>query len=97
MCSKARSAVRVPGRSPGLRRGLSCCFGLSSDTAPSLSALLGWYAEAEPSGATSAARYDAAKRVFRVPHVVAIRELVNVERQVALGHLMEGADDAALQ
>src|SRR5260221_7624029 len=97
--SKARSSVRGPGRVPAGFRGLPLSVGSRSfaGTAPSLPALLGGDAEAVPSGATSAARYDFAERIFNVPHVVPKRKFVNVKRQIALGNLVEGADDAALQ
>jgi hypothetical protein len=98
MCSKARSSVRGPGRVPaGFRSGLPLSSRFFAGTAPSLPALLGEDAEAVPSGATSAARYDFAERVFNVSHVVAEREFIDIERQVTLGNLVEGTDDPALQ
>src|SRR5579863_5931120 len=95
MSSKATSAVSGPasgfGRSGG---GLRSSF--LSAIAPSLSALLGSCAEAEPSGATSAIRYDCSECVIIVPVVVPELELIDVERQVGLADLVKIANDAPL-
>src|SRR2546423_9841476 len=97
MCSKARSSAREPGRVPaGFRSGLPFGFRSLSDTAPSLPALLGANAEAVPSGATSATRYEFSERVFAVPHVVTPLKFVDVERQISGAHLVEIANDPAL-
>lgn len=62
--SKAASTVSCPGFSSGFCGVLSSA-GLSAflGTAPSLWALLGAVAEAVPSGATSAARYQQSERI----------------------------------
>src|ERR1700720_3469176 len=97
MSSKATSAVWASclAGSPCLGLPLSSRFFVG--TAPSLSALLGLCAEAGPSGATSATRYEQSKRVCLVPCVVAELEFVDVEGKVGIAHLVEVADDAALQ
>ena len=95
MSSKATSAVwaSCPSGSPccGLSR-----FGFLSGTAPSLVALLGLCAEAEPSGATSATRYEQSERIVYVSCVVTELEFIDVQRQIGSADLVEIADDAAL-
>jgi hypothetical protein len=70
--------------------------GFFSAIPPFPAALLGSCAEAEPSGATSATRYDGSKGVGIIPMVVPELEFVDVQRQVRSADLMETADDAAL-
>lgn len=96
MSSKATSVVSCPAFDAG-------CFGgdpqflLFSATAPSLSALLGLYAaEAEPSEATSATRYDCFEGVWIVPMVMPEFKFIDVQRQVGGADLVEAADDTAL-
>jgi hypothetical protein len=69
--------------------------GFFSAIPPFPAALLGSCAEAEPSGATSATRYDGSECVGIVPMVVPELKLVDVQRQICGAHLMEVADDAA--
>src|SRR5438552_1414368 len=96
MASKGAAAVSCPGFSAG--RFVVCPrpFFLFSATAPSLSALLGSCAEAGPSGATSAARYEQAERIGFALGVVPELELIHVQPQVGIADLVEIADDAAL-
>src|SRR5258708_5225659 len=95
--SKATSAVWASCLAGAARFGLPLSSGFFAGTAPSLLALLGSpSAEAVPSGATSATRYEQSKRIFLVPRVVAELELVDVERHIGVAHLVESADDPAL-
>jgi hypothetical protein len=95
MSSKATSAVWASWPSGGPCFGLSG-FGSFARTAPSLSALLGLCAEAEPSGATSATRYEQSEWIVNVPRVVTELEFINVQRQVSRADFVKVADDAAL-
>ena len=99
MLSKARSSVREPGRVPAGFGGLPLAVGFRSlsDTAPSLPALLGASAEAVPSGATSATRYERSERIGFALHVMPELEFVDVERHVSRAHFVKRADDPALE
>src|SRR5437588_12749250 len=96
LSSKGATAVSCPGF--GSARFPLCprSFFLSSATAPSLSALLGCGAEAGPSGATSATRYEQAERIGFALGVVPELKFVHVQGQVGFADLVEIADDAAL-
>src|SRR5438874_881931 len=96
MSSKATSAERAGCLAGDARFGLPLLSAFFVGTSPSLSALLGLCAEAVPSGATSARRYEQTKRIFLIPRVVAEFEFVDVERQISRADLVEIADDAAL-
>src|SRR5262249_46019246 len=94
--AKGALTVSCPGRSSGL--GVcSLPFGLAlSGIVPSLSALLGCVAEAGPSGATSAVRYERSKRIGFVSRVVTEFKFADIERQVGRADLVEVADDPTL-
>jgi hypothetical protein len=94
--SKATSAVWGSGLSACPCCGLSG-LGFFAGTAPFLSALLGSVAGAEPSEATSATRYQQPEWIGLALGVVAELEFIDVERHVGFGHLVESADDAALE
>src|SRR5438105_4342537 len=93
--SKATSAEWAACSAGSSRFGFSLSSGFFAGTAPSLSALLGWCAEAVPSGATSAIRYQKPERIGFVARVVAELEFAGVERQIGFADLVEIADDAA--
>jgi hypothetical protein len=100
MESKVVSVALAPGRASSTRRATSSSDGFCffSGTAPSFSKLLGvWRAEAAPSVAPSAARYEQPEWVFYVARVVAELKLVDVERHISFGHLVECAHDAVLE
>jgi hypothetical protein len=70
--SKATSTEWASDVPSGFCRScLPCSFSFFSGTAPSLSTLLGLFAEAESSEATSATRYDLPERIFAATRVVA--------------------------
>src|SRR5438105_8228372 len=93
--SKATSAEWAACSAGGSRFGLPLSSGFFAGTSPSLSALLGVCAEAVPSGATSARRYEQPERIGFVARVVAELEFAGVERQIGFADLVEIADDAA--
>ena len=96
MSSKATSAVSGRG-SPSGRSGVDPRSFFFSANPPFPSGLLGLScAEAGPSGATSATRYDRSECVVVVPVVVAELELVDVKREISRAYLMEVPDDAPL-
>jgi hypothetical protein len=100
IASKVGSVARAPGRSCSTRRTASVSFGgfrFRSGIAPSLVARLGSVAEAEPSAATSAARYDFSESVFVLPVVVTPLKFVDVKRHVSAADVVEIANDAALE
>src|SRR5437763_750837 len=98
MSSKGAATVSCPGFSSGFGGAfLSPTLAFSSGIAPFPLARLGACAEAVPSVATSAARYELSERIFLALHLVPKLEFVDVQRQIGLGNLVEGADDAALQ
>src|SRR5436190_12092262 len=98
MSSKGAATVSCPGFSSGAGGAfLSPTLAFSSGIAPFPLARLGAYAEAVPSVATSAARYELSEGIFFALHVVPELEFVDVQRQIGFGNLVEGADDAALQ
>src|SRR5260370_16520019 len=96
MSSKGASTVSCPGF--GVARSGVCppSFLSFSATAPSLSAMLGSCAEAGPSGATSATRYEQPEWIGFALGVVPELEFVHVQRQIGFADLVEIADDAAL-
>src|SRR5260370_14422757 len=96
MSSKGATAVSCPGFSAGRFAVCPRSFFFSSATAPSLSAVLGLFSEAGPSGATSATRYEQSERIGFALGVVPKLEFVHVQRQVGFADLVEIADDAAL-
>jgi hypothetical protein len=93
--SKATSAECAACSAGSSRFGFPLSSGFFVGTAPSLSALLGLCAEAGPSGATSATRYEKPERIDFVARVVTKLEFVDVERQISRAYLVEITDDAA--
>src|SRR5579884_819292 len=99
--SKVGSVARAPGRTCSTRRICSASIGgfgfRLSGIAPSLSARLGGLAEAVPSAATSATRYDLPEGIGIVPVVVPELKFIDVERHVGAADVVEIADDPALE
>src|SRR5260370_29144965 len=96
MSSKGASTVSCPGF--GVARSGVCppSFLSFSATAPSLPALLGSCAEAGPSGATSATRYEQAERIGFALGVVPELEFVHVQRQGGFADLVKISHHRAL-
>ena len=96
MSSKGASTVSCPGFGFARSGVFPPSFSFFSATAPSLPALLGSCAEAGPSGATSATRYEQPERISFALGVVPELEFVHVQRQIGFADLVKIADDAAL-
>ena len=97
MSSKGAATVSCPGFSSGAGGAfLPPTLAFLSDTSPSLSALLGLCAEAGPSGATSATRYEFSEWVFNASHVVTPLKFVDVQRKISGTDFVEAANDPAL-
>src|SRR5436190_18846240 len=96
MSSKGAATVSCPGFSSGAGGAfLPPTLAFSSDIAPFPLARLGACAEAVPSAATSAARYECSEWIRLALHVVAKLEFGGVERQIGFADLVKIADDAA--